>query len=157
MNRDIGKILKRMAYGFLVCFILSGVVGAFAFLMSDDLEETWIPAIGILLGGCAAGTFFWALLTGFGELVDRAISIDEKLERTVSSSAPSPSPASSPSGEGSASSRPAGSNGAVTRKTGKCPLCNRDGMELRRAKDSDGTVFWLCEECIKTYLLQSLD
>lgn len=125
MFTNIGKTIKRVSAAvFIFQVILFIIIGAVVINMDEDL---------VFVGLCimAAGAFIaWlsVLATyGFGELVDRAISIDETLNQSKQPHA-QPLP-----------------------RIGKCDICGVNNVALKEIKFNNGietTNKNVCQNCI---------
>lgn len=125
MFTNIGKTIKRVSAAvFIFQVILFIIIGAVVINMDEDL---------VFVGLCimAVGAFIaWlsVLATyGFGELVDRAISIDETLNQSKQPHA-QPLP-----------------------RIGKCDICGVNNVALKEIKFNNGietTNKNVCQNCI---------
>lgn len=125
MFTNIGKTIKRVSAAvFIFQVILFIIIGAVVINMDEDL---------IFVGLCimAVGAFIAWLsvlaIYGFGELVDRAISIDETLNQSKQPHA-QPLP-----------------------RIGKCDICGVNNVALKEIKFNNGietTNKNVCQNCI---------
>ena len=80
MYDEIGKKIKTLAkVSFIIMAIIIGIVGIVLAIYLKDEPKLVLLAI---LGACLAIFFAWIstfMVYGFGELIDRACSIDDKL------------------------------------------------------------------------------
>ena len=85
MFEDIGKKLKDLAKVLFVLGCIASVIGAIALWgQNNEYTPTILPGIGVLVGGLVCAWISSAFVYGFGELIDRAGSIDRKLGGTGS-------------------------------------------------------------------------
>ena len=102
MNENVGKSIKRWAKAlFIIALILMGI-GLFvlmvsAIAMNEEMAAAvfvMIPPIGAI-GFCIVRVCM-LVLYGFGELVDRSVSQDNKMPKLKYVQQPAPQPAPQP-------------------------------------------------------------
>lgn len=125
MFTNIGKTIKRVSVAvFIFQVILFMIIGAIVINIDDNLI---FVGFCIMVAGGFIGWLSILMIYGFGELVDRAISIDETLnqsEQTHAQSMPS---------------------------IGKCDICGVDNVALKEIKFRNGTEIAnkkVCQSCI---------
>ncbi len=121
-NSAIGSLIKTLAVIFFVVLSLLSLVIAIWYIV--EMDEFWIGVITVA-GGIAGSFFFSVFVYAFGELVDRAVSIDNKIKQINSAPSqqgvvPSVTNQAKPSGLADALKK-AGSTTQSVRK--RCPHC----------------------------------
>lgn len=133
MFSNVGQTIKRVSAAvFVFQIILFIIIGAVIISIDEDLT---FAGICIMIAGGFIGWLSILVIYGFGELVDRAIRIDETLNSDNSAS--------------SQSSNQSFSDKFVT--TGKCEICGKDDRLLKEIKFNDGysvTYKKVCQDCL---------
>lgn len=120
MFSNVGQTIKRVSAAvFVFQIILFIIIGAVIISIDEDLT---FAGICIMIAGGFIGWLSILVIYGFGELVDRAIRIDETLNPD---------------------------NSAIS--IGKCEICGKDDPFLKEIKFNDGTSITnkkVCQDCI---------
>ncbi|MBR2466782.1 MAG: hypothetical protein IKB38_07655 [Clostridia bacterium] len=78
MYTEIGKKIKLLAMVTAVVMALISVVGGFSIIAEGYLEDVIAGLLVMLVGVLVAWVSSWVLY-GFGELIDKTVSIEERL------------------------------------------------------------------------------
>ena len=159
---NAGIRIKSVAIIFLIIGIILSVVGGIVGAVATAQISDGVAA-GVFIGVAFVGSFGsyipYVLMSGFGELVDRTISIDNKLkDQNVPNTKPrnivsKPTPASQPKPEASMSKvseiapapKPASSTPADC-----CIVCKRMGVTLKTVKVKHNGIVQeakICSDC----------
>ncbi len=144
--------------GGIILSVIGGIVGAIETAgISDGVAAAVF--LGVTVIGSFASFISYAFMSGFGELVDRAISIDNKLkDQNVSDTrpsnvAPKPMPVSQPKPVASvpkASENVPASTPATSSPADCCIVCKRMGVTLKTIKVKRNGIVQeakICSDC----------
>ena len=137
-----GIKIKAVATMFLIIDIVGSVIGGIIYAVI--IGKSGSPGLavgvfaGIAIGGSLASYFIYVFMDGFGELVDRAISIDLKLKNQNEIK------------NNNEPRKQKNVNGSPVIESSSCVLCKRSDVPLKSVKikyNGQITEAKICSDC----------